>query len=46
MTLAQFFTDIANAIAAVLPDWQIIVLAVVVLFAGLRLLRGLRVLGR
>jgi hypothetical protein len=46
MTLAQFFTEIANALAAFLPDWQIVVLAAVVIFAATRVLRGLRILGR
>jgi hypothetical protein len=46
MTLAEFFTEIANAMASFLPDWQIVVLAAVVIFSATRVLRGLRILGR
>lgn len=46
MTLADFFTEITNAIAAFLPSWQVVVLAGVVIFAATRVLRGLRILGR
>jgi hypothetical protein len=46
MSLADFFTEIVTAMASFLPDWQVVVLAGVVIFAAARVLRSLRILGR
>ncbi|MEM2592573.1 MAG: hypothetical protein QXI60_08320 [Thermofilaceae archaeon] len=46
MTLADFLNDVTAAIAALVPNWQVIVLGAIVIFAALRVLRGLRVTGR
>ncbi|MDW8069720.1 MAG: hypothetical protein RML46_12515 [Anaerolineae bacterium] len=45
-SLADFLAAISQALGALVPSWQTIALGVIVVFAALRALRGLRVTGR